>query len=61
MDREKNSSNICQLDEVKHSIEITPQMIEAGLDVMSEFECEYMGSEESLVRAYEAMVRESLR
>ena len=31
MSREKNSSDICQSGEVKHNIEITPQMIDAGV------------------------------
>ena len=33
MDRDKNSSDIDKSGEVKHSIEITPQMIEAGMDI----------------------------
>ena len=38
MDREKKSSDIRQSVEVKHSIEITPQMIEAGRDVYYEWD-----------------------
>jgi len=57
----KRWNSVEKQEVVVQEIEITPEMIEAGLDAMSDFECEYMGSEKSLVRAYEAMVRESLR
>ena len=33
MDTDKNSSDIRQSGEVSHRIEITPQMIEAGMDI----------------------------
>lgn len=40
---------------IANAVEITPEMIAAGMDAIADFEVEYMGSSEAICRAYRAM------
>jgi hypothetical protein len=58
VDSEKKSSDIDQSGEVKHSIEVTPEMIEAGRDALAQFDPEYLLDWEIVRSVYLAMEAE---
>lgn len=60
MDREKNSSDIDKLDEVKHSIEITPEMAEAGYWHVFEFDRETESIQGLVEKVYRSMEKSRL-